>query len=99
MLIEQTIKFEFRVLYLLVVYVLLQLVIFMTIQKSLRKIFEWIIIYGKNSTVGNVPCFSIPGPNHLQTGMPKSWGDGGHRRSQGGQAPPPNQNTTNDKKL
>ena len=34
MFIEQTIKFEFRGLYLLVVYVLLQLVIFMTKQKS-----------------------------------------------------------------
>ena len=32
-------------LYLLVVYVLLQLVIFITKQKSLGKIFEWIIIY------------------------------------------------------
>ena len=45
MFIEQTSRFEFMGLYLLVVYVLLQLVIFMTKQKSLRKIFEWIIIY------------------------------------------------------
>ena len=45
MFIKQTIKFESGGLYLVVVYVLLQLVIFMKKQKSLRKIFEWIIIY------------------------------------------------------
>ena len=45
MLFEQTIEFELRGLGSLVVYVLLQQVIFMTKQKSLRKIFEGIIIY------------------------------------------------------
>ena len=45
MLIEQIIGFELRGFGPLVVHVLLQLVIFMTKQKSLRKIFEWIIIY------------------------------------------------------
>ena len=43
-LIEQIIKLELRGLGFLVVYVLLQLVIFMTKQKCLGKIFEWIII-------------------------------------------------------
>ena len=54
MLIERIIEVEFEgawapsnsnsIIHLLV-HVLLQLVIFMTRQKSLRKIFEWIIIY------------------------------------------------------
>ena len=42
MLIEQIIEFKLRGPAPQVVYVLLQLVIFMTTQKSLRKIFEWI---------------------------------------------------------
>ena len=45
MLIEQIIEFQLRGLGLLAVPALLQLVIFMTKQKSFRKIFEWIIIY------------------------------------------------------
>ena len=45
MLIEQIIEFEWRGLGLLTVYVLLQLAIFTSKQKSLKKIFEWIIIY------------------------------------------------------
>ena len=45
MLIEQNIEFELIGPEHLVVLVLQQLVIFMTKQKSLRKIFDWIIIY------------------------------------------------------
>ena len=45
MLIEQIIEFKLRALGLLTVHVLLQLVIFTSKQKSLRKIFEWIIYY------------------------------------------------------
>ena len=45
MLIQQIIEFEFKGLGPLAVHVLLQLVILMPKQKSLRKIFEWIIIY------------------------------------------------------
>ena len=45
MLIEQNIEFELMGPEHLVVLVLQQLVIFMTKQKSLRKIFDWIIIY------------------------------------------------------
>ena len=45
MLIEQTIKLLLRDLGLLAEHVLVYLVIFTTKQKSLRKIFEWIIIY------------------------------------------------------
>ena len=45
MLIEQIIEFELRGPGPLVVHILLQLVIFEAKQKSLRKIFEWIIIY------------------------------------------------------
>ena len=44
MLIEQIVEFEVRGMGPLVVHVLLQLVIFMTKQKSLRNIFEWIIL-------------------------------------------------------
>ena len=44
---EQIIEFELRGLEPLVVHVLLQLLIFMTKQKSLQKIFEWIIISAK----------------------------------------------------
>ena len=35
-------------------------------QKSLRKIFELIIIYCYNVARDNAPCFSLSGPNHLQ---------------------------------
>ena len=45
MLIEQIIEFQLRTLGSLAVYALPQLDIFMTKQKSLRQIFEWIIIY------------------------------------------------------
>ena len=45
MLIEQIVGFQLRGLGPLAVHVLQQLVIFMTKQKSLRKIFEWITIY------------------------------------------------------
>ena len=38
----------------------------MTKQKSLRKIFEWIIIYCENIAGGNMPYFPLHGPNHLQ---------------------------------
>ena len=41
----------------------------MTKQKSLRKIFEWIIIYCENVARDNAPYFPLPGPNNLQ---PKS---------------------------
>ena len=43
--IEQTIEFELRGPGPLAVHVLVQLVIFMTKQKSLRNINEWIIIF------------------------------------------------------
>ena len=45
MLIEQIIEIELRGPGPLVVHVLLQLVISITKQKSLRKVLEWIIIY------------------------------------------------------
>ena len=45
MLIEQFIEFQLRGLGPRVVHVLLLLVNFITKQKSLRKIFQWIIIY------------------------------------------------------
>ena len=45
MLIEQVIEFKLGAWGLLIVHVLLQMVIFMSKQKSLRKIFEWIIYY------------------------------------------------------
>ena len=45
MLIEQIIEFDLRGPEPLVLHVLLQLAIFMTEQKSLRKILNWIIIY------------------------------------------------------
>ena len=45
MLFKQIIDFELRDLSPFVVHELLQLVIFLTKQKSLRKIFKWIIIY------------------------------------------------------
>ena len=47
-------------------HVFLQLVIFMTKQKSLRKIFEWIVIYCCNVARDHAPYFPLPGPNHLQ---------------------------------
>ena len=49
MLIEQIIEFEMRNLGPLIVHVLLQLVIFMSKQKSPGKILEWIIIYYSNT--------------------------------------------------
>ena len=45
MLIERIVELQLRVLGPLTEHVLLKLVIFMTKQKSLRKILEWIIIY------------------------------------------------------
>ena len=45
MLIEQIIELQLRGLGPVAEHILLQLVIFMTKQKFLRKIFEWIIIY------------------------------------------------------
>ena len=45
MLIEQTIELQLRGQGPLAEHILLKLVIFMTKQKSLRKILEWIIIY------------------------------------------------------
>ena len=59
MLIEQIIKYELRGLGPLIVNVL-ELVIFMTKQKSLRKIIEWINC--QNIAGGNIPCFALPGP-------------------------------------
>ena len=56
MLIEQIIEFRLRGL--LTVNVLLQLVIFMSKQKSLRKIFEWIIYY-KNTYKNLTPNCKI----------------------------------------
>ena len=47
MLIEQIIEFKLRGLGPLVVFVLLQVVIFMTKQKSQRQIFKWINVYCK----------------------------------------------------
>ena len=38
----------------------------MTKQKSLRKIFERIIVCCLNIAGGNVPYFPLQGPNHLQ---------------------------------
>ena len=45
MLIEQIVELQLRLLVPLAEHVLLKLVIFMTKQKSLWKILEWIIIY------------------------------------------------------
>ena len=56
MLTEQIIEFKLRGLVPLVVHVLVQLVIFMTKQKSRKKTFEWIIARG------NVLYFSLPRP-------------------------------------
>ena len=38
----------------------------MTKQRSLRKTFEWIIIYCKNVARDSAPYFPLPVPNHLQ---------------------------------
>ena len=38
----------------------------MTKQKSLRKIFEWIIMYYQNVDRDKEPHFLLPGPKHLQ---------------------------------
>ena len=35
-------------------------------QKSLRKTFEWIIVYCYNVARDKAPYFSLPGPNYLQ---------------------------------
>ena len=45
MLTEQIIEFEWRGRGLLTVHVLLQLAIFTSKQKSLKKIFEWVMIF------------------------------------------------------
>ena len=58
MLIEQMIEFDLRGAWAPGVHVLLQLVIFMTKQQSQRKIFDWIIIYGKYFPEGNIPYFA-----------------------------------------
>ena len=70
MLIGQIIEYELRGLGSLAVHVL-QKVNFMTKQKSLRKIFEWVIIYCDNIVRGNALYFPLPGPNHLQNLSPK----------------------------
>ena len=49
----------------------LQLVIFMTKQEFLRKIFERIIFYWKNIAGGSAPYFVQTGPSHLQNLTPK----------------------------
>ena len=59
MLIEQIIQFELKEHGPLAVHVLVQLVIFMTKHKSLRKNFEWIIFYGWNIAEGNAFYFSL----------------------------------------
>ena len=64
MLIEQIIEFE------LWLYMFSNNWLFLS-QKSLRKIFEWIIIYCWNIAWGNVPYFQLPGPNPLQNLIPK----------------------------
>ena len=69
MLIEQIIEFELRGLGPLAVHVLLQLVIFMTKQKSLRNIIllvGYFIIYCLRNARGNVLYFPLTGPNHFQ---------------------------------
>ena len=71
MLFKQIIDFELRDLSPLVVHELLQLVIFLTKQKSLRKIFKWIIIYCLNIAQVNIYFFSLPGPNNLPILTPK----------------------------
>ena len=38
--------------------------------KISEKNFEWIIIYCHNSAGGYVPCFFLPGRNHLQNLTP-----------------------------
>ena len=53
--------------------VLLQLVIFMTKQKSLKIIFEWIIagtIASLKYCRNNIPYFPLSGQNHLQSLTP-----------------------------
>ena len=66
MLIEQIIECQLKGPGPLAVHVLLQLVNFMTKQKSWRKIFESITIYCKNIAGCNVPYLPLHGPNHLQ---------------------------------
>ena len=62
MLIEQIIEFQLS----LAAHVLLYLVYFMTKHESLRKIFEWIIIYCKNIAGDSVSYFPLHAPIHLQ---------------------------------
>ena len=64
MLIEQIIEFELRGPGSFGRTCTLKVVIFMTKQYPLRKIFEWIIIYGKIIAGGNVSSLPLPGPNH-----------------------------------
>ena len=55
----------------LVVHALLQMVAFMTKQKSVRIFFEWIIICNENIARINEPYFPLLGPNHLQNLLSK----------------------------
>ena len=67
MLIEQIIEFQLRGFAPPAIHVLLLQVIFMTKQKSPRKIFEWfIVIYCRNIAEGNVPYFPLSRSNHLE---------------------------------
>ena len=72
MLIEQIIEFDVRGHGPpLVVHVLLQLVIFKTKQKSLRNIFEYIILlFTSKNCRRQCSLFSLSGPNHLQNLIP-----------------------------
>ena len=60
MLIEQIIEIILRGPGPPAVHVLLYLVNFMTKQKSLRKIFEWIIIYGTAKILQKAMCLTSP---------------------------------------
>ena len=71
MFIKQTIKFEFRGLVPLGRLCIPATGYFYDKKKSLRKIFERIIIYRLNIAVGNVLCFPLPGPNYLLNLTPK----------------------------
>ena len=65
MLIEQIIKFELRGLGTLVVYVLLQLVIFMTKKLSKENLREDYYLLPKYCMRQcSLPCFLLPEPNH-----------------------------------
>ena len=74
MLIEQINEFESMEHGALVIHVLLQLVIFMTKQKSFKanlRVDNYLLLkyYTRQCTVST---FSLPGPNHLQNLIPKS---------------------------